>query len=234
MTGLACTHIDVYYCILGGYGDAVSVVDALGSRQFLMFIDPELCTLPSAIRPLHSRLPSSDRRRALDVGAGIGRVSQDVLLHLFSDVVLVEPVTHFVQQAYNLASMSTSQPPDSKIPPWKGLADATRSITILQGTIQSFDPSDPLGTCQKQLGRVGFTPSGGSDADNKSKFDVVWCQWCLGHLSDKDLVLFFKRSHAALKEPGKSFIVVKENLCRDTEVGSPRAVFDEQDSSLTR
>jgi len=67
-------------------------------------------------------------------------------------------------------------------------------------------------------------------------FDVIWCQWCLGHLSDVDLIAFFRRSHAALrdKEKGKSLIAVKENLCSDLDGGGPRTVFDRQDSSLTR
>lgn len=190
--------------------------------------------MPSAIKPLASTPSNGVRTRALDVGAGIGRVSQDVLLHLFSDIVLVEPVTHFVKQAYDLALASTKLPERSSTPPWKGLADGTRSITILQGTIQSFDPSHPLTSCQSILGRIGYTPSDGMSSDAESKFDVVWCQWCLGHLSDTDLIAFFKRSHAALREPGKSLIVVKENLCRNTEDGGPRTVFDEQDSSLTR
>jgi protein N-terminal methyltransferase len=42
-------------------------VDALGSRQFLMALMPELCIVPSALRPLNP--PIKKRRiRALDVG----------------------------------------------------------------------------------------------------------------------------------------------------------------------
>jgi protein N-terminal methyltransferase len=54
-----------------------------------------------------------------------------------------------------------------------------------------------------------------------------------------DLVSFLQRCKAALREGGRSLIVVKENLCRDfgEDFGAklgPRTVFDEQDSSLTR
>jgi len=85
------------------------------------------------------------------------------------------------------------------------------------------------------MDRVGYHPMQPTD-EMGSGFDVIWCQWCLGHLSDIDLVAFFQRSHTALrdKEKGKSLIVVKENLCRDFDDGTPRTVFDDQDSSLTR
>jgi protein N-terminal methyltransferase len=85
------------------------------------------------------------------------------------------------------------------------------------------------------LDRVGYHPMQPVDEIGMG-FDVIWCQWCLGHLSDVDLVGFFLRSHTALrdKEKGKSLIVVKENVCRDFDDGTPRTVFDDQDSSLTR
>ena len=89
-----------------------------------------------------------------------------------------------------------------------------------------------MGACEL-LGRVGYVPPEGAD-DTDSGFDVVWCQWCLGHLNDADLVAFFRRCRAALREPGKSVVVVKENLCQEDDEGSGRESFDESDSSLTR
>ena len=65
-------------------------------------------------------------------------------------------------------------------------------------------------------------------------FDVIWCQWCLGHLSDADLVAFFRRCKSALRDPKRSVIVVKENVCADAFGGTARTEFDEEDSSLTR
>ncbi|KAG5650767.1 hypothetical protein H0H81_011106 [Sphagnurus paluster] len=205
-------------------------IDALGSRQFLLSLNPSLSTVPSAIKPLKPVLPT--RTRALDVGAGVGRVTSDVLLHLVSDVVLLEPVDSFIQEALaqGRASMSTEPAPRGKRH-WKGIADQTKSVTILQGTLQEFDPLNPHRV--NFLDRVGYQPQRPTD-DINIGFDVIWCQWCLGHLSDADLVAFLRRSHAALREKGKSLIVVKENLCQDLEDGSACTVFDEQDSSLTR
>jgi protein N-terminal methyltransferase len=226
--------------VLGGYGyGSLPRVDALGSRQFLLYLLPELSTVPSAIRPLS---PSSrkHRIRAIDVGAGIGRVTSTVLLHLVDDVVLLEPVENFIMEAYN-AGLASAEGGSAVVTPWKGIKEGTKSVTFLQGTLQSFDPSLPLtlspstsfiDTNCKFVGRVGYTPPPSLDID--TKVDIAWCQWCLGHLSDPDLVAFLKRCKASLRDPTRSLIVVKENLCGDAGNGRARTVFDKQDSSLTR
>ncbi|OCH94932.1 methyltransferase domain-containing protein [Obba rivulosa] len=222
-----------YDGVLGGFGSgSLPRVDALGSRQFLQYLMPELCTVPSAIRPLGTPAEPQRRTRALDVGAGVGRVTGDVLLHLVSDVVLVEPVEPLVKEALARGTASASlgaTTRDREYVLWKGIADKTKSVTFIQDTLQGFDPCHPLART-KRLGRVGFEPSVN---DIGSGFDVIWCQWCLGCLSDPDLVTFFKRCRLALRDPRRSVIVVKENLCSEVD-GEPRAVFDETDSSLTR
>ncbi|KAF9483759.1 methyltransferase domain-containing protein [Pholiota conissans] len=217
--------------VLGGYGSgSLPRIDALGSRLFLLGLYPQLSTVPSALRPLDvpEVLP---RTRALDVGAGIGRVTADVLLHLVSDVVLLEPVESFVQQALANAQKSAAErASDADKVSWPGLSNHSKSVTILQGTLQDFDPRNPLSS--KFLDRIGWqapTVVGGDPG-----FDVIWCQWCLGHLSDVDLIAFFKRSHEALKKHKRSLIVVKENICSDGADGMAQEIFDEQDSSLTR
>ncbi|KAI8885853.1 hypothetical protein K501DRAFT_214760 [Backusella circina FSU 941] len=77
-------------------------------------------------------------------------------------------------------------------------------------------------------GRVGevyckglqeFTP-------DAAKYDLIWCQWVLGHLTDDHFVDFFKRCIDGLKPDG--LIGVKENNA------SREALFDEEDSSITR
>ncbi|XP_028108499.1 uncharacterized protein LOC114307307 [Camellia sinensis] len=56
-----------------------------------------------------------------------------------------------------------------------------------------------------------FTPEAG-------RYDVIWVQWCIGHLADDDFVSFFKRAKGALK-PGGLF-VLKENIARAGKDGS--------------
>ena len=144
---------------------------------------------------------------------------------------MLEPVEIFIREAFK-AGQSSASGSIEKGPRWKGIKEGTKSVTFLQGTLQSFDPSSPL-TTATHFGRVGYSPSEGSFSNVAEKLDVAWCQWCLGHLSDVDLVSFLKRCKNALRDE-RSLIVVKENLCRDTENGEPRTVFDAQDSSLTR
>ncbi|KAG6845326.1 hypothetical protein H0H87_010783 [Tephrocybe sp. NHM501043] len=204
-----------YDGVLGGFGmGTLPRIDSLGSRLFLLHLFPELSAVPSAIRPLQPKL--SRRTRALDVGAGVGRVTSDVLLHLVSDVVLLEPVEHFVQQALaNCRASASAEVSQARQRSWKGLADGSKSVTILQGTLQDFDPMNPHRVTF--LDRIGYQPTRPLN-DIDMGFDVIWCH------------------HAALrdKENGRSLIVVKENICQDMEDGSACTVFDEQDSSLTR
>ena len=221
-------------------------IDTLGSRQLLLQLFPELCRVPSPLKPATVRERSA-RFRALDVGAGIGRVTRDVLLHLVQDVVLVEPVENYIQEAWSRAQFQespvldqdsidaedeTSDEIDFRVP-WKGVREKRTSVTLIQSTHQSLDPSNPLSST-KFIGRVGYKPSPNELEDINSKFDVIWCQWSLGHLSDPDLVLFLVRAKQALRDP-ESVIVVKENVCGEIEGSTHRhAVFDDQDSSLTR
>lgn len=59
-------------------------------------------------------------------------------------------------------------------------------------------------------------------------YDLVWLQWCVGHLTDDQLVHFLQRAKMVLT-PGSGIIVVKENLST-----SDADLFDDEDSSVTR
>ncbi|CAO3644418.1 unnamed protein product [Mucor hiemalis] len=78
---------------------------------------------------------------------------------------------------------------------------------------------------EKRVGQVickglqDFTPEEG-------KYDLIWCQWVLGHLTDDHFVAFFKRCIKGLKPNG--LIGVKENNA------SGEALIDDEDSSVTR
>lgn len=58
-------------------------------------------------------------------------------------------------------------------------------------------------------------------------YDLIWNQWCLGHLTDAQLVVYLKNCGKILKDGG--WIIVKENMGT-----SGVDVFDEVDSSVTR
>ena len=71
------------------------------------------------------------------------------------------------------------------------------------------------------MGLEEWRPAGGV------RYALIWTQWCVGHLSDAQLVEYLERCREAL-EPG-GVIVSKENLSPQDE-----DVFDEEDSSVTR
>ncbi|XP_039061557.1 alpha N-terminal protein methyltransferase 1-like [Hibiscus syriacus] len=64
-----------------------------------------------------------------------------------------------------------------------------------------------------------FTPDAG-------RYNVIWIQWCIGHLTDEDFISFFKRAKVGLKPGG--FFILKENIARNG------FVLDKEDRSITR
>ncbi|OZJ07019.1 hypothetical protein BZG36_00012 [Bifiguratus adelaidae] len=75
-------------------------------------------------------------------------------------------------------------------------------------------------------GRVQVLAVGLQDFQPTRSYDVIWCQWVLGHLTDDDFIAFFQKCKAALRPNG--LICVKENNAKEG------VELDEQDSSVTR
>jgi protein N-terminal methyltransferase len=67
----------------------------------------------------------------------------------------------------------------------------------------------------------------GDDVHESMKYDLIWNQWCLGHLTDTQLVEYLKKCARALRPGG--WIVVKENMST-----ADRDTFDNVDNSVTR
>mmetsp|Transcript_19310 Transcript_19310/g.62984 ORF Transcript_19310/g.62984 Transcript_19310/m.62984 type:complete len:237 (+) Transcript_19310:113-823(+) len=163
--------------VLGGYG-RVHAADMKDSRAF---VTPLLVVKP---------------KRALDVAAGIGRVSDGLLLDLCDRVDLLEECERFMQQA-------RSQ-----------LAPAGDRVRFFCSRMQDFVPE-----------------AGG--------YDLIWVQWCIGSLSDADLVAFLTRCKAGLATGG--LIVLKDNIldhsCPDKLERGPGAALylvDREDNTVIR
>jgi protein N-terminal methyltransferase len=104
---------------------------------------------------------------------------------------------------------------------------------LLDGIAQEVDVVEPIAKFTAELqttpgvrhvfnmGLEDWQPSEGV------QYDLIWVQWCVGHLTDKQLVQFLKRCKTALKPDG--VIVVKENNSTSGE-----DCFDDEDSSVTR
>ncbi|KAL3495705.1 DUF858 domain protein [Aspergillus germanicus] len=63
----------------------------------------------------------------------------------------------------------------------------------------------------------------------EKEYDLIWTQFCVGHVTDAQLGVYLQRCRDALKETG--VIVFKENISTDPN-GSD--MYDEEDSSVTR
>lgn len=64
------------------------------------------------------------------------------------------------------------------------------------------------------------------DSDERM-YDLIWNQWCVGHLTDVQLVSYLEKCGRAINEDG--LIIIKENLSTNDD-----DIFDEVDSSVTR
>ncbi|EFJ37080.1 hypothetical protein SELMODRAFT_140975 [Selaginella moellendorffii] len=164
--------------VLGGFGK-VSNRDVIDSNAFLTELLKERI------------LPTKVNRKlvALDCGAGVGRITENLLLRHFHEVDLVEPVRHFLDAA---KKRLTSDVPENV---------QHKAVNFFCTPLQEFTPEP-------------------------HRYDVIWVQWCIGHLTDDDFVAFFRRADIGLKPGG--FFVLKENIARHG------FVVDKLDSSVTR
>lgn len=157
--------------MLGGF-EKISPTDINGSKAFL--------------RPfLKIGKGDTNTHRALDCGAGIGRITKRLLLPMFETVDMVELNKKFLDSAPSFIGQ-----------------DSSRVGKYICSGLQDFTP---------EAGR----------------YDLIWSQWVLGHLTEEHLVGFFSRCKTGLTPEG--LIVVKENVS-----GSGETEFDDVDSSFTR
>jgi protein N-terminal methyltransferase len=222
-------------------------LDAAASRMLILSILPALSTINPSHRSKAPPLKGPKRSyRALDCGAGIGRVTSTVLLPLFHRIDLVEPVEKFVTEAKRAA--------DAGKDGWKLLAgtDEPKGVRMWVGGLQRFDPRVPgvavvPGEGLADEGRATLFATVGNThmdwpetttAQLEDGYDLVMIQWCIGHLSDAELVAFLQRSQKALRTTAEGvvegYIMLKENTCRDNAAEGAGTLFDQEDSSITR
>ncbi|KAL2197671.1 alpha-N-methyltransferase NTM1 [Corynascus similis CBS 632.67] len=156
--------------MLGGIPH-VSRVELRGSRNFL-------AKLGIGSKP-GQRIAAS----ALEGGAGIGRVTEGLLLNgIAQQVDVIEPIAKFTNQLQGKP----------------GVRD------IFNMGLEDWRPTEGV------------------------QYDLIWVQWCVGHLTDDQLVQFLVRCKTTLNSD-EGVIVVKEN---NSTIG--RDEFDDVDSSVTR
>ncbi|XP_064459185.1 N-terminal Xaa-Pro-Lys N-methyltransferase 1-like [Ornithodoros turicata] len=155
----------------------------LGGYSHLSSID-----IHSSLRFLNTFLTSKEqptgKQRALDCGAGIGRITKHLLLRCFETVDMVEQNATFLDQAREYIG-----------------AEASRVDQLYCSGLQDFVPES-------------------------EKYDVIWCQWVTGYLTDDDFVSFLRRCKSGLRPAG--ILVVKDN------VTSESVHEDDADGGVTR
>ncbi len=121
--------------------------------------------------------------RAVDCGAGIGRITEGLLLSIATQVDIVEPIAKFTDKLKDIPGVGK----------------------IWNVGLEEWNP-----------------------VSTREKYDLIWNQWCLGHLTDEQLVIYLKSCREAAVVGG-GLVVVKENITT-----GERDVFDKEDSSVTR
>ena len=224
--------------VLGGFAQ-VSPADV---RETLAFFDQ-----------LRELRPTWGRAAALDCAAGIGRVVKHALLHRFDHVDLLEQSKRLLDASVAYiegggAADGAAQPPSAEAteqpaaPPPQVVADADAgqgAVAADSGASQAAIPGGSIfeaaaAECES-LGRVRRRIHCGmqdlaSRAGGDARWDLVWVQWAIGHLTDLDMIDFLQRCRAMLSPGG--VICIKENIMGE---GSADAfLMDTEDSSLTR
>lgn len=67
------------------------------------------------------------------------------------------------------------------------------------------------------------------EPEEGKKYDLIWNQWCVGHLTDAQLTDYLRRAATALADSG--IIVLKENVSTDI---NGKDYFDATDNAVTR
>jgi len=155
--------------MLGGF-PYISKVDLQGSKNFLAKLSI-------------GGKGKKKVQRAVDCGAGIGRITEGLLLSISETVDIVEPIAKFSDNLNGKAGVGK----------------------IFNIGLEDWSPSE----------------------SEESRYDLIWNQWCLGHLTDAQLLVYLEKCLKVLKEGG--WIVVKENMSTSGE-----DIFDEVDSSVMR
>ncbi|KIW72783.1 hypothetical protein PV04_00958 [Phialophora macrospora] len=202
--------------MLGGFAH-ISRADIQFSRNFLA----RLRQLPPAGH--QSSASSSSPRKAtkyafrygLEVGAGIGRVTLNLLAGMCEKIDVVEPMEQFT------AKLTA---PDSPLV-LSGQLRRVYNVPLQDWTaesIPSYEAANPRSDVDEPESSIRTDEQDG-------RYALIWNQWCLNYLSSPDLVRYFRRLIPLLASDG--WIIVKENI---SSAADGDDIFWEEDSSVTR
>eukprot|EP00158_Paraphelidium_tribonemae_P005364 Partr_v1_DN27299_c1_g1_i3_m38887 putative o-methyltransferase len=150
-----------------------------------------------------------DKFRALDAGAGIGRVSKLLLLQWFDGVDLLEPSESFRARAESFL---------------RDDEEADLVNTLISNN--DLPVRDTVGQVEKYYDQWlwDFHPE-------HRRYDMIWMQWTLQYLKDDDIVKSLRQVAIGLKDSPNACIVVKDDV--STKVGT-KYIVNERDHSVVR
>ncbi|KAL8482199.1 hypothetical protein ACS0TY_028377 [Phlomoides rotata] len=196
--------------VLGGYGH-VNKPDREGSEAFLNSVlaerFPDAASRFSRIKDFPMLLPEEgvsflsvlvhsfkNFSTVYNCGSGIGRITKNLLIRYFNEVDLLEPVSHFLDTARrNLAPENLMVTEDYRAVNFFLCSSPVGNLNIVHFNCQKHSK---IGngvvqiiqlTLKSSVIDMDFTPEAG-------RYDIIWIQWCIGHLSDDDFVSFFNRA----------------------------------------
>lgn len=159
--------------MLGGLG-VLDQRDVAASQKFLT--------------QLFAKNPLPSNPVALDVGAGIGRVTKHLLLPRFHTVDMLEQNLDYLQHSRVFVPTNDSV-----------AATGTVDKRIACG-MQDFDARGVVGADQVPTGSL------------QGRYNLVWIQWCIIYLTDHDLIAFLRQCAKCLAPSG--FLCLKDNVAR--------------------
>lgn len=202
--------------MLGGYPQ-VSRADLQGSRTFLARLRRSSLPNSSSTSPNSSERSSSEPLprlgRVVEVGAGIGRITKGFLSHVASEIDVVEPVKKFTDE---LQSEKTVQEIEEH---------GARLSRIFNVGLEDWDPFSSPSTTLVENTKTS------TEQQHTKPYDLVWAQWCVGHLPDSALVKFLRETVPQILTPTTGLLVIKENLSTHK---NGEDEFDMEDSQVTR
>ncbi|PCG92451.1 Hypothetical protein PENO1_088550 [Penicillium occitanis (nom. inval.)] len=214
--------------MLGGFPQ-VSRIDLRGSANFLAKIRRLLQTEQDESNKETEAGQQSGRqarkskklKRGVDCGAGIGRVTDGFLRNVCETVDVVEPVGKFadvIRQGPLVRRKKTTPP----IPSTTETNHKT-SEEIEKAEEEEEEEEEEEGVIENIYitGLESWLPT--------EKYDLIWNQWCVGHLTNAQLTTYLQRAADALTPSG--ILVLKENNSTDPD---GKDIYDEVDSSVTR
>lgn len=123
---------------------------------------------------------------SLDCGAGIGRVTRQLLAPVCQKCSMVEQDAKYLQVAV-----------DQVVSQWG--KDKIGAVHV--AGLQDFDWS------------AATASSASSSSTPRHTYDVVWLQWVVGCVLDNDFIRFLQGAASSLT-PDSGCIVIKDNVCR--------------------